>query len=191
MPTSIKSYINNTIPPVIGKQTIWIPGYGINPSSANGAPASTLAMATSALTLRTLDFDTTTQEFGEFNILMPKSWNEGQLQAQFVWSHANTTTNFGVVWAIQATAWSDGDPLDASWGTETTVADTGGTANTVYITADTGAFTVSPASGSLTAQEWVTFRVKRNVSDPSDNLAVDARLHGVKLFYTVDASRDD
>lgn len=187
MPTSIKTFINNTIPPVIGKQTIWIPGYGINPSLTNGAVAASSITANN-LTLRTLDFDTTTQECGEFNILMPKSWNEGTITAQFVWSHGETTTNFGVVWAIQATAFADGNALDTAWGSEQTVTDTGGTANTLYISDDSPGVTIA---GSPGPQEWVAFRVKRNVSDASDNLAVDAKLHGVKLFYTVDAARDD
>lgn len=187
MPTSLKTYINNTIPPVIGKQTIWVPGYGINPSLTNGALAASIITANN-LTLRSLDFDTTTQEFGEFNILMPKSWNEGTITAQFVWSHATTATNFGVVWALQATGFADGDALDTAWGTEQVVADTGGTANTVYISADSPGITVGGTPGP---QEWVAFRVKRNVADASDTLAVDARLHGIKIFYTVDASRDD
>lgn len=188
MPTSIKNYVNNTIPPVIGKQTIWIPGYGINPSSANGALTATIETTTNAINYRTLNFDATTQEFGQFAILMPKSWNEGTMQAQFVWSHETTTTNFGVVWAIEATAFADGDALDASWGTAVTVTDTGGTANTAYLTGDSPAFTVG---GSPGPQELVMFRVKRVPGDASDTLAVDARLHGIKLFYTVDAARDD
>jgi hypothetical protein len=188
MPTSIKNYISNTIPPVIGKQTIWIPGYGINPAVANGAIAGTAETTTNAVNIRTLNFDATVQEFGQFAILMPKSWNEGTLQAQFVWSHDTTTTNFGVVWGIQATAFANGDALDASWGAQVTVPDTGGTANTIYISDNSPAFTVAGTPGP---EEFVMFRVARNPGDAADTLAVDARLQGIKLYYTVDAARDD
>jgi hypothetical protein len=34
------------------------------------------------------------------------------------------------------------------------------------------------------------FRVGRDVSDANDDMAEDARLLGIKLFYTIDAGED-
>jgi hypothetical protein len=42
------------------------------------------------------------QEYAQFSIAMPKSWNEGTLTFAPVWSHPATTTNFGVVFDLQA-----------------------------------------------------------------------------------------
>jgi hypothetical protein len=46
-------------------------------------------------------------------------------------------------------------------------------------------------AGTPGAEELVIFQVKRNVSDGSDTLAVDARLHGIKVHYTINAFGDD
>ena len=101
--------------------------------TTNGAASGTAEMSTNKNMVRTLDFDTTTQEFAQFEIAMPKSWNNGTVTFQPVWSHASTTTNFGVVWALQAVATSDDDALDVAFGTEQTSTDTGGTTNDRYI----------------------------------------------------------
>jgi hypothetical protein len=110
------------------------------------------------------------------------------MNAQFVWSHDTTTTNFGVVWGIEAVAFNDGDAFDTAFGTAVTVADTGGTTDAIYRSAEATGLTVA---GTPAAEEYVVFRVKRVVSDGSDNMAVDARLHGVKLHYIIDAARDN
>ena len=155
--------------------------------TTNGAAPGTVELATNKIMLKTLDFDTTTQEFAQFQIMMPKSWNESTISAQFVWSHAATVTNFGVVWALEAVAISDQDAGDAAPGTAQQIADTGGTTNTVYVTSETPAITVG---GTPQPQDWVVFQVKRVPADGSDTLAVDARLHGLTLFVTVDANTD-
>ena len=118
---------------------------------------------------------------------MPKSWNEGTLTASFVWSHPATTTNFGVVWALESVAFADGDAADTAWGTEQIIADTGGTTDDIYVTDATPAITVAGSPGD---EEWVAFRVSRVVGNGSDTMAVDARLHGVTLYMTTDAATD-
>jgi len=129
----------------------------------------------------------TTREFAQFSIRMPKSWNEGTVTFIPVWSHPSTTTNFGVVWAVQAIALSDGDALDTAFGTEQTSTDTGGTTDDIYQGPESSAITVggTPAEG-----DYVIFQVKRNPADGSDTLAVDARLHGVIILYTVNTATD-
>jgi hypothetical protein len=177
----------NTISP-LGQHTIWIPAAGMYTRTTSGAASGTVETSTNKVMIKTLDFDTTTQEFAQFAVQMPKSWNESNLICQFVWSHGATTTNFGVVWAIEAVSFADADVLDAAFGTAVQVADTGGTANTIYITSETSALTVA---GTPAAEEYVVFQVKRVPSDGSDTMAIDARLHGVKIHYTIDAAKDD
>jgi len=172
----------------VGKETVWIPAAAMVPRTTNGcASLASLEMTTNKNMFRTLDFDTTTQEFAQFSIRMPKSWNEGTITAAFTWSHASTTTNFGVVWALEAVAISDDDAGDVAYGTAQQVADTGGTTNDIYITAATSAITIA---GSPAAEDWVNFQVKRVPSDGSDTMAIDARLHGVTLYITTDAAND-
>jgi hypothetical protein len=107
---------------------------------------------------------------------------------QAVWSHPATVTNFGVAWALQGVALSDDDAADAAFGTEQAVTDTGGTTDDVYITAESSAITIAgtPAEG-----DWVVFQVKRVPANGSDTLAVDARLHAIRLLLTTSAATDD
>jgi hypothetical protein len=172
----------------IGKQSIWVPATAMIPRVTNGPAAGLVETGTNKNILATLDFDTTTQEFASFSARMPKSWNEGTVTFVPVWSHPSTTTNFGVVWGLDAVAKSDGDAGDAAFGTAQTSTDTGGTTDTMYQGPESSAITIAgtPAAGDL-----VEFRVHRDPSNGSDTLAVDARLHGVMLLYTIDALKDN
>jgi hypothetical protein len=118
---------------------------------------------------------------------MPKSWNRGTLTAAFVWSHATTDTNFDVAFGLQAVAISDGDSADAAFGTAVTVSDTGGTTNTIYISPTTAAITVG---GTPAARDYVNFQVFRSTADAGDTMAIDARLHGVHVYYTTNVATD-
>lgn len=174
--------------PVLGQQTIWMPAGAMTPRTTNGAAAGTVETTTNKVMIKTLDFDATTQEFAQFAIQMPKGWNEGTLICQFIWSHAATTVNFGVTWGIEAVAFANDDALDTAFGTAVTVADTGGTTNDAYISDETSALTVA---GTPAAEELVVFQVKRVPADASDTMAIDARLLGVKIHYTIDSAIDD
>lgn len=172
----------------IGQHTIWVPAGAMKPAATNGAARGSAETTTNKVMVDTLDFDTATEEFAQFMIQMPKSWNEGTLIAQYVWTHGATTTNFGVAWALEAVAMANDDPLDSAWGTEIAIVDTGGTTNDVYISDESAAVTVA---GSPGAEELVAFRITRVVGNASDNMAVDAKLIGIKIHYTTDAGTDD
>ena len=172
---------------IVGKQSIWVPASAMYARATNGAAYGSVETSTNKVMFKTLDFDTTTQEFAQFAIRMPKGWNEGTLTFQAVWSHAATTTNFGVAWALEAVALSDAEAGDTAFGTAVQVTDTGGTTNMLYITAESGAITVG---SSPAAQDYVAFQIKRVPADAADTMAIDARLHGVTVFYTTDAATD-
>lgn len=170
----------------IGQQTIWVPAGAMEPRVTT-APATLNAVeiATSLVALRTMDFATDADDHCGFAIQMPKGWDEGTLVAQFVWSNASGTG--GVTWAIQAGAYADSDALTTALGTAVLVDDTMLTAGDVHISPESAVITVA---GTPTAEEWVYFQIYRDVSDANDTLAVDARLHGVKIHYTIDAGND-
>lgn len=171
-----------------GKQTIAIMAGSIRPS-LTGGPATLAAVASGSNQpdIVTLDFDAGTIEYAQFAIPMPKKWNAGTITARFRWSHAATTTNFGVVWALQALAISDDDAIGQNFGTAQTVTDTGGTTNDLYVTSETSAITIA---GTPAKQDTVFFRVYRDATNGSDTLAIDARLHSVEIFVTTDADTD-
>jgi hypothetical protein len=173
---------------VLGKHAIYVSAAAMQPSVTGGCASLTaIASASNQPDILTLDFDQTTQEFAQFGIAMPKSWNEGTLTAAFVWSHASGAATFGVVWGLQAVGVSDGDSIATAFGTGQQVADTGGTANVVYRTGATPAITVG---GTPQAEDMVFFRAFRVPADASDTLDKDARLHGVVLYLTIDAGND-
>lgn len=171
-----------------GKHAIWIAAGSITPSASGGCAAlATIASAASQPDIQTLDFDASTQEYAQFSIRMPKSWNEGTVTFSPVWSHAATVTNFGVVWDLQAVAVSDDDAIATAFGTAQTSTDTGGTTNDLYAGPESSAITIA---GTPAAEDVVFFRLSRVTGDGSDTMAIDARLHGITLYITTDAEND-
>lgn len=153
--------------------------------TTNGAASGTTETTTNKVMLPTLDFDSAADEFAQFLFPMPKSWNEGTVTAQFIWTAASGSGD--VVWGIQAVAISEADPLDAAFGAAQTVTDTLTTALDNHTTSFTGAVTIggTPAEGDL-----VCFQVYRDADAAGDTLAVDAKLVAIRLNFTTNAADD-
>ena len=183
--TSVLLHSGNLATYGAGKNSIWVPAGAMTPRLSNGPSQGSVETATNKVMLRTLDCDAATNEYAQFSVRMPKSWNEGSVTARFLWSNASGTGN--VVWALQAVALSDDDVLDAAFGTAQTVTDGVTASGDLMQTAETGAVTIA---GTPAAEDWVVFQVYRVASDGADTLAGDARLHGVMLLYTTDAMTD-
>jgi len=154
---------------------------GVPKTTGGCAAAAQTEMATNKQNVKTLDFDTTTEEHADWTFILPSDYGGGTMTAKFVWMHAATTTNFGVVWGIAGICYADGDAMDAAVGTEVMVTDTGGTTTDVYISPATAAITWAgtPAAGQL-----INLTVARKPGEAGDTLAIDARLLGVQLTYT-------
>lgn len=165
-----------------GLKSFFVPATAIRPSASGGCQAIDIA-ATSANhpDRAVLWFDKDAVEYAQFAVIMPKNWDEGTITARFAWVHKATTTNFGVKWGAQAVAVSDGDSIDAAYGTAQEVGDTGGATDVHYVSAATSAITIA---GTPQAEDMVHFRVYRLATDGADTLAVDAGLEGVKIYYT-------
>jgi hypothetical protein len=123
----------------------------------------------------------------QFEVWFPKSWNLSTVTFQPQWSHAATSTNFGVVWGLAGVVRSDDDAGDVAFGTAQTSTDTGGTTNDIYLGPESAAITIA---GTPTAGDTVQFQLNRTVANGSDTMAIDARLHGVRLFFTTNAAND-
>lgn len=167
-------------------RSFYIPAAAMRPSYTGGCAALALvATASNKPDVSSLDFDATTAEYAQFWIRMPKSWDEGTVTASFLWSHPSTTTNFGVRWGLQGVAVSDGDSMNAAYGTAQEVTDTGGTTDTLYVSAKTSAMTIA---GTPAAEDLVAFRVYRDPANAGDTMAVDARLMGVNIYFTTNTT---
>ena len=170
----------------IGKESIWVPANAMYPNSTNGCADIAQTELGNGPELKTLDFDKDSDEFAQFAVAFPKSWNEGTITYQAFFTAASTNTG-DVVWTLAGTALADNGSLNTAFGTA--VATTGkshsGTANDLDVTAESGAVTIA---GSPSTDEYVFFEIKRDVSE--DSLTADAKLLGVKLFFTTDAATD-
>ena len=170
----------------IGQHTIWVPA-GAMEVAASTAPAASNAVeiGTSLFAARTIDFATGADDFCYFGIQMPKSWDAGTLVCQFVWSATGTTANT-VLWGIAATSLGNDEVLTTAFASPTlaTLDTNSTTADDLMVSAE-----VAVTVGSTpTAEDYVIFEVSRDVS--GDTLAEDARLHGIKIHYTIDAGSD-
>lgn len=187
--TSVNGQTGAVIGVTSGKHAIPIMAAAMTPSVTGGCAAlATIASAADQPDIQSLDFDATTQEYAQFAVPMPKSWNEGTITFQPRWSHAATTTNFNVAWSLQAVAVSNDDPIAASYGAAVQVNDIGGTTSDLYIGDESAAITIA---GIPQAGDTVYFRVARGATDATnDTLAIDARLHSIVVFITTDADND-
>ena len=180
--------VEGTILKKAGKETIWIPSNAMTPTASNGCADITAIETTSGRPdMYVLDFDKDADEHAQFSIAFPKSWNLGTVTFQVFWS--GTANTGGVSWGLQGVAFGDNDSIDTAYGTGIVVDDTEqGAVEEVNVTSESGAVTIA---GSPADDQLCYFRIYRDVSDANDNSSGDARLHGIKLFYTTDIANDD
>ena len=172
---------------IAGKESMWVPASAMYGATTNGADAQQVETTATRPDMKVLDFDAGTAEYAQFSVSMPKSWNEGTLTYQVYWTPASTNTG-NCIFGLQAVACADNDTIDVAYGTQIEVTDAGiGTVEDLQITSESSAMTVagSPAAGELTY-----FQLLRDAADGSDTFTADARVRGVKIFYTTDAAND-
>ena len=172
---------------IAGKETIWVPSSAMYGATTNPADAQQVETTATRPDMKVLDFDKDTDEFAQFSIAMPKSWNEGTLTYQVYWTPGSTNTG-DCVFGLQAVACADNDTIDVAYGTAVNVTDAGiGTVEDQQISSESGAVTVagSPAAGELTY-----FQLFRDANAGGDTFTADARVLGIKIFFTTDAAND-
>ena len=170
-----------------GVQTIWVPAAAMRPTDDAGCDAITSAPTQAGRPdMVVLDFDNGSDEHAQFHVAFPKSWNEGVIKYQVFWCSTAADTD-PVHWGLKGVSVPDNSTIDVAYGTHINVAD-----------ANQGAaeeMLVSPLSADLTiagaAVDTVTFfDVFRDISEETSGAAEDARLIGVKLFFTTNAEND-
>lgn len=177
--------VEGAVVKMAGRETIWIPAASMIARTTNGAASGLTELATNDIMLKTLDFDTTTEEGAGFWVAMPKSWNESTVVFKAFWTAASGSG--GVAFGLAARAHSNDDAMDQAVSGQQIVTDTLITANDMHITSESSAITIggTPAEGDV-----VYFEVTREVGNASDTLAVDAKLIGLHLYITTNATND-
>ena len=170
---------------VAGKESIWIPSLAMKPTTSNGCSLITSVETTSGRPdMIVFDFDKDSDEFAQFSIAFPKSWDAGTVTFQFYWSGIAATTN--VTMTLQGVSFADNDSIDTAYGTAVAVTDAAqGAVEELLVSAESAAITIAGSPGE---NELTYFRIGRDVSE--DNMAGDCRLHGIKLFFNTDTKND-
>ncbi|ANS05623.1 hypothetical protein [uncultured Mediterranean phage] len=172
---------------IAGKETMWIPAQAMYGPTTNPADSAQVETTATRPDMKVFDFDAGTKQYTQFTVAMPKSWNEGTVTYQVYWSPASTNTG-DCIFGLQGVACADSDTIDVAYGTAIEVTDAGiGTVEDQQITSESSAMTVA---GSPAAGEQTYFQLYRDAADGSDTFSADARVLGVKIFYTTDAAND-
>ena len=172
---------------IAGTETIFIPAQAMFGTSTNGADAQAVETTATRPELKVLDFDPGTAEYAQFSIAMPKSWDLGTVTYKVFWSPGNTNTD-NCIFGLQGLACTEGDTADAVFGTAIEVTDAGiGTVEDVQMSAVSSAMTIA---GTPADDDYCFFQLYRDAADGSDTFTGDARVLGIKLFYTTDAAND-
>tara|TARA_B100000214_G_scaffold172488_1_gene124038 strand:- start:6462 stop:7700 length:1239 start_codon:yes stop_codon:yes gene_type:complete len=172
---------------IAGKETIWVPAGAMYAATTNGASAEQIETTATRPDIKVLDFDPSTAEYAQFAVAMPKSWNLGTVTYQAFWTPSTTNTG-NCIFGLQGVSCSDGDTADVVFGTAQEVTDAGiGTVEDIQVTSESSAMTIA---GSPADDDMTFFQVYRDAADGSDTFTGDARLIGIKLFFTTDAAND-
>ena len=171
---------------IAGKETIWVPASSMYPNTTAGCASLAQTELSNGPELKSLDFDKDSDENAQFAVAFPKSWNEGTVTFQAFFTAASTNTGT-TKFVLAGVALADDGDLNTAFGTAVGPAAKAmsGTSNDLAVTAESGAVTIA---GSPSTDEYVFFQITRDVSE--DSLTADAKLLGVKLFFTTDAAND-
>ncbi len=171
---------------IAGKETMWIPASAMYGSDTNGADAQQVETTATRPDMKVLDFDASTAEYAQFSVAFPKSWNAGTVTYQVYWAPSSTNTG-DCIFGLQGVSCGDSDTIDVAYGTGVEVTDAGiGTVEDQQITSESGAVTITAAA----VGEQTYFQLYRDAADGSDTFTGDARVLGIRLFFTTDLAND-
>jgi hypothetical protein len=172
---------------IAGLETMWVPASAMYGATTNPADAQQVETTAVRPDMKVLDFDPDTDEFAQFSVAFPKSWNEGTVTYQVYWTPSNTDTG-DCIFGLQGVAIGDGDTIDVAYGTAVDVTDAGiGTIEDQQVSAVSSAITIA---GSPAVDQQTYFQLYRDANAGGDTFTGDARVLGIKIFFTTDAAND-
>jgi hypothetical protein len=163
-----------------GSSNIWIPASEWIPRTTNGCGINSLESTTNRVNYDVLEFDPAVVEYAQAMVTLPNNWNAGTVTAKFHWTAASGSGD--VVWQLSGRAYANDDAIDQATGTAQSATDTLTAANDLDISPATSAITLA---GTAANGNPVVFELSRNATAGGDTLAVDARLIGVEISYTI------
>lgn len=172
-------------PMALFTQDMFIPVTDMYPSATNGCAAlAQTETATNKQNYKSLDFIDSADRYAEFALWMPLNWNGGVLQYQVAWTASGAATpGQNVIWGLQGRAYAADDAINASWGTAILVTDTLLALNDMHYSSNSADLTVA-GTPAVYNGEMTLFRVYRDGDNGSDNLVGDAKLLGIRLYWT-------
>ena len=170
---------------IAGLETMYVPAVAMYPETTNGAELAQTVLTAGNPELKAMAFDTTTAEAVQFNVCMPKSWDEGTVTFQTFWSASSTNTGTGG-FTLAGCSVANNVDYDLAFGTAVanTALAASGTQDDLMVNAVSGAVTIASAA----ADTNTIFRLVRDTG--TDTNTGDLRLVGIKIFYTTDAAND-
>jgi hypothetical protein len=171
-----------------GKHTVWVPVGAMYTTTTSGAASVTNHETTAGRAdIRYAAFDASADEHLQFDVAMPKSWNESTVTFQAQWT-VNAAVTTGVAIGLQAVGTADNETIDVAFGTPIVVTDDAqGAVEESLITAESAALTIA---GTNTFPSLQRFDVFRDVSDANDDMTQDMWLEGLWVFITINAGDD-
>jgi len=172
---------------IAGLETMWVPSSAMYGATTNPADAQQVETTAVRPDMKVLDFDAGTDEFAQFSVAFPKSWNEGTVTYQVFWTPSSTNTG-NCIFGLQGVAIGDGDTIDVVYGTAVNITDAGiGTIEDQQVSPVSTAVTIA---GSPAVDQQTYFQLFRDANAGTDTFTGDARVLGIKIFFTTDAAND-
>jgi len=172
---------------IAGLETMWVPSSAMYGATTNPADAQQVETTATRPDMKVLDFDASTDEFAQFSVAFPKSWNEGTVTYQVYWTPSSTNTG-DCIFGLQGVAIGDDDTIDVVYGTAIDITDAGiGTVEDQQVSAVSTAITIA---GTPAVDQQTYFQLYRDADAGGDTFTGDARVLGIKIFFTTDAAND-
>lgn len=177
--------VNSSPVKVAGLETIYVPAAAMYPTTTNGSSDLEQVELSNGPELKCLDFADGADDFAQFTVSFPKSWNEGTVTFQAFWTVTGTNTGT-VAWGLSGVAFADNADQNAAFGTNVvaTAKAFSGTSNDMTVSAVSGAVTITGAA----VDTLTYFQIMRDIA--ADTQSGAARLLGIKLFFTTNAAND-
>jgi hypothetical protein len=172
---------------IAGTETMWVPASAMYATTTNPAEAAQVETTALRPDMKVFDFADTADDFVQFSVAFPKSWNEGTVTYQVFWTPS--TTNAGnCIFGLQGVAIGDGDTIDVVYGTAVNITDAGiGTVEDQQVSPVSTAITIA---GTPAVDQQTYFQLYRDANAGTDTYTGVARVLGIKIFYTTDAAND-
>jgi len=172
---------------IAGTETMWVPASAMYAATTNGADPQQVETTATRPDMKVLDFDAGTDEFAQFSVAFPKSWNEGTITYQCFWTPSSTNTG-NCIFGLQGVSCGDSDTIDVVYGTAVNITDAGiGTVEDQQVSPVSSAVTIA---GSPAVDQQTYFQLFRDANAGGDTFTGDARVLGIKIFFTTDAAND-